>query len=320
MVRYSVYKLTAGELTGSGPRSASKPDSIFVAYSFATKDSHAIRIKFEQRLRRTVSLRNLRISDGHVPVGTSWATEIRQRLTDARLVVADLTLLSPEVLFECGFAWGLGRPILPITRVSPTDAQLPRWLTDLQVGDLSSEKGWGHLIDSVGAHLQEPKSRRNSRRLPPSIPGLIVVLPTPPITDAIVGHVNQVAARYGMRKPEICEGSVEALAATEPNIVNNVARASLLVAGLNQSPSDSFVHFAAGVIVAHPKAGASRRLLDRRVLLVVPSAKQLSELTADSARRVEPTVRTVTQTDVSAELTRYGTAYQRWDRSQGEDA
>jgi hypothetical protein len=99
VVRYSIYKLKPGDLTGSGPRKR-KADSIFVAFAFGDQGSSAVRIKFEQRLKQTVSLRILHVTDGHVPVGISWAREIRRRLSNARLVVADLSLLSPEVLFE----------------------------------------------------------------------------------------------------------------------------------------------------------------------------------------------------------------------------
>jgi hypothetical protein len=317
MVRYSRYGLTPGELSGSGPRNSPTPDTLFAAYSFGVAASRAFRMTLEQHLRRSESLREVRVTDGHVPVGKSWPAEIRRRLKEARLVVADLTLLSPEVLFECGFAWGLSRPILPVTRLSPNVDRLPRWLTDLQVGDTSTAAGWMHLVDSVSSHLRETKGSRKLRGLPPAVPGRLVVLPYLPIDTPAVEQVQHIARRYGL-SVDVIDTLPEVLAVTEPSVIHRVAQASLLVAGLHHAPSDSFVHFAAGVVVSHPKAGASDRLLNRRVLLVVTSAAAIRELAADSALKVEQTVRAAAWVEMADEVALYGRAYQRWERGQEE--
>jgi hypothetical protein len=147
------------------------------------------------------------------------------------------------------------------------------------------------------------------------------VLETSPIDSTVIAHVRQVTSRYGLLGPEIVsEASAQELSSTEATVVKCVAGASLLVAGLDQLPSDSLVHFAAGVVVAEPTAGASKRRLDRRALLVVRSAEGASNLAADSARRVEKTVRVVLTSGVAEELTSYGSAYQRWRRDQEGDA
>ncbi|MDQ3114353.1 MAG: nucleoside 2-deoxyribosyltransferase [Actinomycetota bacterium] len=47
-------------------------------------------------------------------MATSW-TKVKRGIIESKAVVADLTGLRPNVLFEVGFATGVGRPVVPFT-------------------------------------------------------------------------------------------------------------------------------------------------------------------------------------------------------------
>lgn len=314
MVNYFKYTLNRGELVGGGPRRAPS-EAIFIAYSFNSKESIEFRTSIEQAICRTSSLSHLNVIDGQVPVGKNWSTTIHDQLKRAKLVVADLTVLSPEVLFECGFAWGLGRPILPVTKELGLNHRLPRWLTDLQVGYFATEKGVQHLLDSIAEHLTDTRGHRLRAHSAGAMPSSVVLLrPTRNQFD-LSAQVQQSAARFGLATGED-DTQVEAIESISSALVEEVAHCSLLVAPLQNDLSDSFVHFACGVIASEPKSGAIKPKLSRRVLLVVKDGNAAKTLPADSARRLTGVIRVVLENQISAELIDYGSSYQSWLKKQ----
>jgi hypothetical protein len=314
MVDYFVYEIDSDEIIGSGPRKLSK-EAIFVAYSFKSQSSCDFRVTLEQNIGRSPSLSYFDVLDGRVDVGKSWPTEIRNRLKRSRVIVADLTSLSPEVLFECGLAWGLGKPILPVTERPELLSTLPRWLTDLQVGHFSSDIGWEELLNSLSHHIEETTQKH--RRAPSSgaNPRSIVLLKTKNSIYDMEQQVRQTSSRFGMDLVDD-ENTIDALENISSDLASRVAHCSLLVAPLQNYPSDSFIHFACGVIVSKPTAGASSRRLNRRILLVVANETESNCLPADMARRVSDTIKIVTHNILAKELTNYGQLFQRWFKRQ----
>jgi hypothetical protein len=317
MVEYFVYQLKPGELTGDGPHPRHN-HVVFIAYSFNSKTSREFRIKLEQNLRRSTSLCSVEIVDGHTMVGKKWATEVRGRLTKSCVVIADLSELSPEVLFECGFAWGIGKPILPVTENRGLISAMPAWLTDWQVGFFSSQDGWNELVDSLSYHISERANKR--RRTPRSgaDPGSIVLLKPHSGLFDFEDQVRLTATRYGM-DAEYENTFMDGIEETTSELVERVAHCSLLVAPLLHHRSDSFVHFSCGVVAAAPMAGASSRRLNRRVLLVVESTTGSERLVSNSATRVSQIVRVITPNMLAQELTNYGQLFRRWRERQESD-
>jgi hypothetical protein len=84
-----------------------------------------------------------------VPLGEKWSGKIRDVIIRARVVIADVTALSPEVLFELGFAHGLARATLPVVSGQHWVGRLPRWLTELQIGHFGSPEGWDAIVNSI---------------------------------------------------------------------------------------------------------------------------------------------------------------------------
>jgi hypothetical protein len=317
MVRYAVYKLRKGELGGAGFRQKRSP-TVFVAYRFGDAWSKRFRVDIEMRLRRPDATRHLSVIDGHTDVGRTWPKEIRERMTRARLVVADLTTLSPEVLFECGYAYGLAKPILPVVEEHSWIARLPRWLTDLQVGDMSAARGWSDLVDSIARHAGDRGKGRHALGPPKPDPGVVVWVKGPEWFESLHGHVSQTADRCGLALPRVV-APAGGLAAVDASAMAEVARAWLLVAPLSNTPADSFVHFALGVMAAAPMAGAARPYLARRALVVVPSSIRVEEVLAESASRMTPLVSGLHEERLASMLSEFQASHRSWQRAHSRE-
>jgi hypothetical protein len=108
------------------------------------------------------------------------------------------------------------------------------------------------------------------------------------------------------------------LGEADESLINEVCRSSLLVACLDDSAADAFVHFSAGVVAARPSAGAAKRKLNRLVIMAVAKESQASDALSESAVRTARTVRIVKLLDIEAEVLRYGRHYTDWLASQEE--
>jgi len=292
--------------------------AVFIAFSFSLPSSSSFRVSLEQRIHQTPSLYGVDVFDGKVAVGKHWPSEIRERLEKSRVVIADLTTMSPEVLFECGFGWGLGKPILPVTSNHSEHRTMPRWLTEWQVGHFSSDEGMSELLNSLGQHISElSRGRRSASRTRSAgaDPRSVVLLKGQYDSTEIEGQVRQTAARFGM---VVYEGDtlVSSLESTNNELAQQIAGCSLLVAPLTNQPSDSFMHFASGVVASVPTSGASKSKLARRVLLVVNGTTEFEKLPSDSGRRASETIRVVTVNRLTQELVQYGEQFKHWVRKQ----
>ena len=68
---------------------------------------------------------------GDVGVGSSWSEQPQGAIREAEVVVADLTGMSPSVLFDVGIALGLRKPVLLLSQEPVKD--LPPNLRAYQV-------------------------------------------------------------------------------------------------------------------------------------------------------------------------------------------
>ena len=313
MVEYFTFSIADRSfLVGSKPQNPSQP-AIFVAYNFDSPESAKFRVNLEAAIRRTTSLAELDILDGHVPVGEYWPSEVRARIEKVKLVVADLTLLSPDVLFECGFAWGLGRSILPVTRSVQGHEHLPKWLTDLQIGHFSSEEGLQDIVNSISHHI-EGRQRKPRSRSAVATPGKVVVLAQTKGSGDIHDQCVAASAQWGLEI--LAKGrDVDNLQSIESDLAEEVAHASLLIGELTGRQSDSFVHFASGAVVAVPTAGASSKRLPKKVILVVGRADLRNQLVPVSARKVK-IVHVITHDELATALNDYGKQFKNWIKKQ----
>jgi hypothetical protein len=315
-MKYFIFKVAeTKDLIGGGPRRKALP-AIFVAYRFDSDKSSKFRADFGSAIRRTSSLTDVEILDGRVDIGDNWPKEVRIRLTRAQLVIADLSSLSKEVLFECGFAWGLGQKILPVTASITQRSNVPAWLTDMQWGHYMDDGGLDNLIDSVAQHLRS----RNKTRIPPrsaaAKPPSVFVISNNNEQNGIHDLVQSACREWELENPGILT-DVDSLDALEDDRVEEASRASLLVGELNGGRADSFVHFASGAILAKPTSGISSKRFTKRVLLVVPKSYQ-RDMVASGARKIKH-VRVITKEDLVHELREHGKSYRNWSIIQEQE-
>ena len=100
-----------------------------------------------------------------LPAGAAWVDDIVQRIRSSHVVVADITRMNPNVMFELGIAHGLGKPlILLINEVE--DVDLPGrvahhflvGLVDLQSRLPGSEEHG--IVVTVRVSRSRPESRK----------------------------------------------------------------------------------------------------------------------------------------------------------------
>lgn len=313
MVKYSVYRLDPGELTGRGPRSQKSRPTIFVAYRFRSKASVNFRIELEKRISELDALRDVRVVDGHVLPGEHWPSKIRKRLKKSRLVVADVSGLSREVLFECGFAWGWNRRILPVVEEHSHHEGLPGWLTSLQVGQYGDAHGWGEILDSISENLT---SRRRSKVPPPDpIPHRVVWLVEEGDLSRARKQLEESCRRFALTVSQE-DLVVDDIYEAGESLVYEVCRSALVVASLDGSATDCLNHFCAGVVVAKPTAGAATRKLYRRVLFVVRGGMRVEDVLAESARKATQNIRLISGSELGREIMNFGKRFEAWRREQ----
>jgi hypothetical protein len=281
-----------------------KPPSVFVAYRIKNAESRKFRTQLEEAIHLHPELGQLRVVDGDVPAGSSWAEVIRGRIRQAKAVVGDLTGMRPDILFEAGFAYGLQRIVIPAVARPEDRAALPHWLGATQFGHYSDRLGLQGLVASVATHLSDPEFAKIPRA-PLPIPALALWVRVLRWNQHAQEQFSTVAQREGL-KAEVLGDE-----APEETIMRRAASASLLIVSLDGTDADALMHFVCGAVVARPKAGSGT--LQRRILILEePSAALNGSLAGDSLTRCHDTVRRVSLNDVRQEVVGFAGSYTRW--------
>ena len=297
--------LKEGELFAGGGGFVKQP-SVFVAYRMRSEESANFRRDIEAEIRGTPRLTGVQVLDGHVYGGTEWATEIRKRLSSSRLVLADVTGMRPDIMFELGFARGLNKPIVPISMAkNGAVGRLSPWLTSIQVISLKNKDAMRNIVGSILGHLSDHEINVRSR-LPGPVVGKAIWLRKLSWNAAICSKFVTLCTNSALLH-EVLVDDME-----EGKLVKEASRANLLVACLDGSMKDSLVHFVCGAIAAKPKPSGS---LTRRILLVTDPRKANRELVADSLRKCHDAVTIVTPAQVIDQVTLFQRDYSKWTQS-----
>ena len=310
MVRYLNIDFKPGELTGRGPRAKPADLSVFVAYRFHSAKSTSFRSDLEQRLSIIESLRDLIVVDGkQILLGEKWSGKIREVLRRSKLIVAELTALSPEVLFECGYGFGLGKPILPIVEDSTWYSRLPRWITSLQIGNFENENGWKEIIDTIGKIINKTISIKH-RHKPVPDPGAATWISGNDWFEEKKESFLNTIDRYDMNSPTtITPDEVEN---NSEYVLDELEKSSLIVASVDNVKIDTVVHFACGMVVSKNKTGASKRKMTRRVVLVTNENTNPENILSDSARRASHVIKIIKPHEFNDAIIRFGEMYRKW--------
>ncbi|TFH07131.1 MAG: hypothetical protein E4H08_09995 [Candidatus Atribacteria bacterium] len=79
---------------------------------------------------------------------------------------------------------------------------------------------------------------------------------------------------------ETYDPSSASLSKDDPDVVNAIGSASLLVAHLDGTSDDFFAFFSAGLVIAKPTAGASKSKLRRRMVFLLDNAELIDSIPA----------------------------------------
>ncbi len=286
---------------------AKKMPSIFVAYRMNVPESKLFRSDFEEAVQLRRELSDFRVLDGHVPAGTSWASEIRKRIKDAKVLVGDVTGMSSEVMFELGFGYGLRKTTVPVVARPAAVSELPQWLGATQMGHYSDKAGIGGILSDIASHVSDPEFSR-PQKAPAPIPSLAVWLRLLEWNENASQQFVQICRKLSI-KHEIYDDSN-----FDETTLRRAASASLLVVSLDGREADSFIHYVCGAVVAHPNVGPGKRL-QRRILVIERPNQQSRGFIADSLRRCQPTVRVITLEDVAHQTSVFGTTWNEWSNT-----
>jgi hypothetical protein len=102
------------------------------------------------------AIRATSVAGYRLEIGAKTGDTLRQELSGALVVIALLTERSvhaPWVIFECGAAWALRLPVLPLLGVGVTEALVPGALRETIAGRLDDPYMGGQLLDQLGRLL-----------------------------------------------------------------------------------------------------------------------------------------------------------------------
>lgn len=299
-------------------RGAPAPPRVFVAYDFKDQDSEKFFADLRSALSHSQRDAAVELLNGRVGPGESWAVEVRDRIAKSRLVIADVSLNSLEVYFECGLAWGHGKTLCPVVRTSDRMVHVPNWLRDIQVVDYSKELKLDELLAKIRQSCAD-KPPRQRNRCEIAIPGKIEIVAMDAATlERQNAAVKAVCGQYGMEYTPSSQLTDKELSTELPV---SISSASLLIINIDGkfSDSDLFGVFCTGAILSHPSSGVSSKKLLKQVRVVTHGkTAKLIKIFPDAAKRI-PNVKIIEPKALDEELHAFGVSYRRWVALQSQD-
>jgi hypothetical protein len=244
-----VIKSTKSELLGrrSGGRRRTVP-SIFIAYRMNDPDSRKMRSDLEHALNEAMGVTVL---DGNVEDGLPWAEEIRRRIDKAKLIVADITGPSKEVLFEYGFA--RNKYVILVVHRPQDQSVLPKWITVIQLPPPYESGEITRIADSVAAKVVlRPEGHRPR---PAPVPGSALWIQDERSAWADL-HFDRARNRLAEKSIDLERRMASEIESAEE--LRACLRSWLLVTCLDGLSADYLGHFLLGDLIARPLAGVGR--------------------------------------------------------------
>lgn len=295
------------EAGGGGPRGRARP-AVFVAYRF---DNHASRQLRKELQDAAEQSGDVDVLDGHVEPGDHWAPEVRKRIKRSRLIVADVTGPSREVLFEMGFAGN--KPLFPVIDRAHDRGELPSWVTIDQIAAYGGT-GIAQVVDGVLHRARDPVRKPRRQQRPSPVPGHVVWLQ---------GRGSEWASSARVRFENLArEGGLAVVHVAPEDLYSSEdlrehLRAWVVVGCIDGGSHDYAAHFFFGDIIGRLRAGSGTgagQSLSRVAIVFAPTRELVDDLVADSVRRVERDhIRLIaTQDELLHEAKRLFSRYRKW--------
>ncbi len=274
-----IMKVSKDILMGrKGGSHKEKAHRIFIAYRMNNKVSINFRKDFEEALQRHGKVEVL---DGQVGLNKQWPAEIRKRIKQSNLLVADITGPSKEVLFEIGVAGG--KPRFLVVESEAERAKLPSWLTNYQM--LSFEEEGTAKIALTTWEKISMKNQDNTRR-PPPIPGQIIWLQSERSSWCDTSY-NQLSYKCAERSLTLTKMHPEDLNSAED--IRDAQKGWLYIGCLDGLSQDYAIHFLAGDVTSRQFCGSGRgpgQKIKRSMVLLGEKESNYELLVADSVKKV----------------------------------
>jgi len=301
------------DLWPGGPRGKSAR-RIFVAYRFVPESEN-----FRSGLQRSLET-DWGIETSHggaINPGLDWSEEIRDRIRKSKLIVADVTDSSREVMFEIGFA--SNKPAIYVTARHEDRSRLPSWLTIRQAvayGDDGIEK----LSRAIGRYFADKKFPPVMRRA--TSPGTAVLLASQAGLEWAGSRVSAVEAALGEVGISLQYRDPDAL--LNGSDLAKAASCQLVFACIDGTTSDYLSHYLLGDVAGRPlitsvSPQGSRQHLRRLGVVLSRTKDDFEVFGAEGLRRVsnEVVFRPESTVDLQRRLLPILRAHRQW-RNRGE--
>ncbi|MGI5190438.1 hypothetical protein ACQEVI_20045 [Promicromonospora sp. CA-289599] len=227
---------------------------------------------------------------GKISLGFDWAHDIRTKIKKSKLVVADVTDTSREVMFEIGFAGN--KPALYVTARHADRATLPPWLTIRQSAAYLDD-GTDSISRTIGGFIRSKNLPVLHRRsVGPGSATLLMreghewAVHTAQFLEARLGEFGVALKRVD---PEEVSSGVA---------LSQIASSQLIFACIDGSRSDYLAHFALGAVAGRPSfksfksqsPGGSQQTLRRIGVVLSQTQDDFEAFAADALKRIDKDV------------------------------
>jgi hypothetical protein len=281
--------------------------TIFIAYRMKIEESRTFRREIQIKVQQHPNLKNnIELTDGKVIGGKDWSKEIRDRIKKSKVMVADVTGMNTEVMFEIGFAFGLKKYIYPVAYDNSVISKFPKWLSRLQLGTFCDNAGLESITIDINSILSDPESHK-----PP--------IPKKPVPTLVVWYRELDWNKTQMEQCRNFCGKHSFKFEIKNNLeydkeeIDRATSAAVLIINMDGTDGDALMHFICGAVVAIPNATAAKKLLRQILIIESPIRGEISFI-AESLKRCADNVTIIKPTDLLKKLNEYATSYNEWTK------
>lgn len=284
-------------------------ETIFLAYRMDFPASARFRNDLATVMKRNPSFSDFHLTDGHTNSGhKNWPRSVREKIKGSKLVIGDISGERIEVMYEMGFAYGLRRPSIAAVERRSNRQNLPIWLSREQVGSYEDDRDIREIVSSIAQILRDPSLGRARLPLQADPHGLVWLR-----SKEWASHCrSQFEREVKSRGRHLTTFDTDDL---DINALEEACRASLLVALLDGTEADVFVHYVAGAIVASPKVGVGMHKFNRHVVILTADGLANSPFLAKGLKLSEDTVVLIGPTSLLAATRPFLDRYDVWSKS-----
>lgn len=293
--------------------------TVFIVFDPHSDTGGSFRQSFEDHATERSRLGNLTVRDAQFDGDGAFRDESWDSIRGSRIIVADLTSWSPSTLYQLGFAWGLGKPIIPAVHGPTAHIPVPEWLTTIPLQYFGNDLDLGQLVDRLASMLGSRTETKLQNRTH-GAPGLLIWINPSPQDVSLVEAVEHVVARELLHPAKSVDvpktASVVESLASSPS-ADEVMAANLLVAWLDGTAADAYLAFVCGALSADPMVGGIpmgnhwAHGMPRRALVIErPGAG--TKAMADVVRQC-PIARIVRSSDLISHVEEFARDYLLWE-------